>query len=141
MCPHIDCRSIISLPPSRTISCSTFLSWSSLCAMTGWALPGHTSSQLPGSPPTRWPHPLILVLFFFLLSHIPPSLLPPSLSSPPPLLPPSLSPPLPQFLWNMEANMFTDEDSKQRDPEIGDLLKQMAEEIKAGMTGSALRVL
>ena len=35
--------------------------------------------------------------------------------------------------------MFTDEDSKQRDPEIGDLLEQMAEEIKAGMTGSALR--
>ena len=48
-------------------------------------------------------------------------------------------PSLPQFLWNMEANMYVDEEMKQRDPEIGDTLDQLADEIKAAMTGSALQ--
>ena len=35
--------------------------------------------------------------------------------------------------------MFVDEEMKQRDPEIGDTLDQLADEIKAAMTGSALQ--
>ena len=35
--------------------------------------------------------------------------------------------------------MFTDEECKTRDPEIGDLLERLADQIKAGMTGSAVR--
>ena len=35
--------------------------------------------------------------------------------------------------------MYTDEEMKQRDPEIGDLLEKLSDEIKAGMTGSALQ--
>ena len=35
--------------------------------------------------------------------------------------------------------MFVDEEMKQRDPEIGDTLDQLADEIKAANTGSALQ--
>ena len=35
--------------------------------------------------------------------------------------------------------MYVDEEMKQRDPEIGDTLDQLADEIKAAMTGSALQ--
>ena len=35
--------------------------------------------------------------------------------------------------------MFVDEEMKQRDPEIGDVLEKLADEIKASMTGSALQ--
>jgi phosphatidylinositol 4-kinase len=44
-----------------------------------------------------------------------------------------------QFLWNMEANTYVDGEMTQRDPEIGDLLVQLAGKIKAGMTGTALK--
>ena len=39
----------------------------------------------------------------------------------------------------MEANMFMDEEMKQKDPEIGDVLQVLIDEIKAGMTGLALQ--
>ena len=35
--------------------------------------------------------------------------------------------------------MFVDEEMKQRDPEIGDVLEKLADEIKARKTGSALQ--
>ena len=39
----------------------------------------------------------------------------------------------------MEANTYVDEEMSQRDPDIGDLLEQLAGDIKAGMTGTALK--
>ena len=39
----------------------------------------------------------------------------------------------------MEANTYVDEEMSQRDPDIGDLLEQLAGKIKAGMTGTALK--
>ena len=39
----------------------------------------------------------------------------------------------------MEANTYVDGEMTQRDPEIGDLLVQLAGKIKAGMTGTALK--
>ena len=39
----------------------------------------------------------------------------------------------------MESNIYVDEEMTQRDPEIGDLLEQLAGESIAGMTGMALK--
>ncbi|KAL3320212.1 hypothetical protein Ciccas_001098 [Cichlidogyrus casuarinus] len=43
-----------------------------------------------------------------------------------------------QLLWNMKTNIFRDEDGKVKDPDIGELLEQMTEIIKANFKGSSL---
>lgn len=40
-----------------------------------------------------------------------------------------------QLIWNMTANVYRDQDSKIKDPQIGDLLENLIKEIKNSLTG------
>ena len=40
-----------------------------------------------------------------------------------------------QLIWNLNTNVFRDQDSKVRDPQIGDLLESLIKDIKNSLTG------
>jgi len=44
-----------------------------------------------------------------------------------------------QIIWNMKTNIFTDEDSKNKDPQIGDKLEKLIEMITSSLSGPALK--